>query len=198
MRRAIAPLFAILMVLALLGCGAAVKDKKVVQIDYTLTLPDGSVYDTSIGEGKKPLEFMMGTGQMIPTLEKELLGLRVKGKKKIVVKAADAYGEYDENALQEVPRSTVPQGMDLEVGQTYTVQTAMGPMPITIKSMTDKIVVMDLNHPLAGKDLTFDVQVKKVRDATKEELAQALTQSGMTQPVPSPDEQPADEQPAQK
>jgi len=198
MRRAIAPLFAILMVLALLGCGAAVKDKKVVQIDYTLTLPDGSVYDTSIGEGKKPLEFMMGAGQMIPTLEKELLGLRVKGKKKIVVKAADAYGEYDEEALQEVPRSTVPEGMELAVGQTYTVQTAMGPMPITIKSMTDKVVVMDLNHPLAGKDLTFDVQVKTVRDATKEELAQALTQSGMTQPIPSPDEPPADEPPAQK
>jgi FKBP-type peptidyl-prolyl cis-trans isomerase 2 len=191
MRRAIAPLFAILAVLALAGCGAAVKDKRVVQIDYTLTLPDGSVYDTSIGEGKEPLEFMMGAGQMIPTLEKELLGLRVKGKKKIVVKAADAYGDYDEKAVQEVPRSEVPQGMDLKVGETYTVQTAMGPMPITVKSMSDKVVVMDLNHPLAGKDLTFDVQVKSVRDATKEELAQALMQSGMTQPVPSPDEPPA-------
>jgi FKBP-type peptidyl-prolyl cis-trans isomerase 2 len=198
MRRAIAPLFAVLTVLALLGCGAAVKDKRVVQIDYTLTLPDGSVYDTSIGEGKEPLEFMVGAGQMIPSLEKELLGLRVKGKKKIVVKAADAYGEYDEKAVQEVPRSEVPQGMELTVGETYTVQTALGPMPITVKSMTDKIVVMDLNHPLAGKDLTFDIQVMKVRDATKEELAQALAQSGMTQPIPSPDEQPAAEPPAQQ
>ena len=66
--------------------------------------------------------------------------------------------------------------MEFEVGQTYTIQTPVGPMPITIKSMDEKVVVMDLNHPLAGKDLTFDVQIMKVRDATKEELAEVLAE----------------------
>jgi FKBP-type peptidyl-prolyl cis-trans isomerase 2 len=196
MRRAIAPGVCVLMVLALIGCGASVKDKKVVQMNYTLTLPDGSVYDTSIGEGKEPLEFMIGAGRMIPTLEKQLLGLRVNGKKTIVVKAADAYGVYDEKALQEVPRSQIPEGMALAVGQTYTIQTPAGPMPITIKSMDDKVIVMDLNHPLAGKDLTFDVQIMKVRDATKEELAQLLQEQGASAPQAEP--APAAEAPAQK
>lgn len=196
MRRAIAPGVCILMVLALIGCGAPVKDKKVVQMNYTLTLPDGSVYDTSIGEGKEPLEFMIGANRMIPTLEKQLLGLRVNGKKTIVVKAADAYGEYDEAALQEVPRSQIPAGMELAVGQTYTIQTPAGPMPITIKSMDDKVIVMDLNHPLAGKDLTFDVQIMKVRDATKDELAQLLLEQGASAPPAEP--APSAEPPAQQ
>jgi FKBP-type peptidyl-prolyl cis-trans isomerase 2 len=197
MRRAIAPGVCVLIVLALIGCGAAVKDKKVVQMNYTLTLPDGSVYDTSIGEGKEPLEFMIGAGRMIPTLEKQLLGLRVNGKKKkIVVKAADAYGTYDEKALQEVPRSQIPEGMALAVGQTYTIQTPAGPMPITIKSMDDKVIVMDLNHPLAGKDLTFDVQIMKVRDPTKEELAQLLQEQAASAPPAEP--APSTEPPAQK
>ena len=192
MRRAIAPVLCVLIALVLLGCGAAVKDKKVVQMNYTLSLPDGSVYDTSIGEGKEPLEFMIGAGRMIPTLEKELLGLRVNGKKKIVVKAADAYGEYDAEAVQEVPRSQVPKDMEIAVGQTFTVPTPAGSMPITIKSMDDKVIVMDLNHPLAGKDLTFDVQIVKVRDATKEELAQVLQEQALKAPAPSA------EPPAQK
>ena len=192
MRRAIAPVLCVLIALVLLGCGAAVKDKRVVQMNYTLTLPDGSVYDTSIGEGKEPLEFMIGAGRMIPTLEKELLGLRVNGKKKIVVKAADAYGEYDAEAVQEVPRSQVPKDMEIAVGQTFTVPTPAGSMPITIKSMDDKVIVMDLNHPLAGKDLTFDVQIVKVRDATKEELAQMLQEQALKAPAPSA------EPPAQK
>jgi len=192
MRRAIAPVLCVLIALVLLGCGAAVKDKKVVQMNYTLSLPDGSVYDTSIGEGKEPLEFMIGAGRMIPTLEKELLGLRVNGKKKIVVKAADAYGEYDAEAVQEVPRSQVPKDMEIAVGQTFTVPTPAGSMPITIKSMDDKVIVMDLNHPLAGKDLTFDVQIVKVRDATKEELAQMLQEQALKAPAPSA------EPPAQK
>ena len=190
MRRAIAPVVSILFVLALLGCGAKVSDKKIVQMNYTLSLPDGAVFDTSIGEGKEPLEFMIGAGRMIPALEKEMLGLRVNGKKKIVVKAADAYGEYQQDATQEIPRDQLPPDMQFEVGQTYTIQTAVGPMPITVKSMDEKTVVLDLNHPLAGKDLTFDVQIMKVRDATKEELAEVLAE----QAAQSAAEQPAQPQ----
>jgi FKBP-type peptidyl-prolyl cis-trans isomerase SlyD len=174
MKRAIAPAVSVLFILVLLGCGASVADKKIVQMNYTLTLPDGTVYDSSIGEGKEPLEFMFGVGHMIPALEKEIKGLKVKGKKQVTVKAADAYGEYDTAAVQEVPRAGLPKDMELTVGATYSVQTPAGPMPVTIKSVSDAVVVMDLNHPLAGKDLTFDVQIVKVRDATKEELAEML------------------------
>jgi peptidylprolyl isomerase len=174
MKRAIAPVVSVFFALALLGCGASVADKKVVQMNYTLSLPDGAVFDTSIGEGKEPLEFMFGAGRMIPSLEKELKGLRVNGKKKIIVKAVDAYGEYDAAALQEVPRAQLPKDMVLTVGTTYSIQTPAGPMPVTVKSVSDTVVVMDFNHPLAGKDLTFDVQIVKVRAATKEELAEAL------------------------
>jgi len=75
--------------------------------------------------------------------------------------------------------------MELTVGATFSIQTPAGPMPITIKSVSDTTVVMDLNHPLAGKDLTFDVQIVKVRDATKEELAQLITEQSAA-PAPAP------------
>jgi FKBP-type peptidyl-prolyl cis-trans isomerase 2 len=186
MKRAIVPAVSVLFILALLGCGASVADKKIVQMDYTLTLSDGTVYDTSIGEGKEPLEFMFGVGRMIPALEKEIKGLRVKGKKQVTVKAADAYGEYNQAAVQEIPRAQLPQGMELTVGATYSFQTPAGPMPVTIKSASDTVVVMDLNHPLAGKDLTFDVQIVKIRDATKEELAQMLAEQQASAPPAEP------------
>ena len=174
MKRAIAPALAVFFILGLLGCGASVADKKIVQMNYTLTLPDGTVYDSSVGEGKEPLEFMFGVGRMIPALEKELKGLKVNGKKKVTVKAADAYGEYNTAAVQEIPRAQLPKDMELTVGATFSIQTPAGPMPITVKSVSGTTVVMDLNHPLAGKDLTFDVQIVKVRNATKEELAQLI------------------------
>ncbi len=190
MKRAIVPVLVVFFILVLLGCGATVADKKVVQMNYTLTLPDGSVYDSSIGEGKTPLEFMYGIGRMIPVLEKEIKGLKVNGKKKVTVKAADAYGEYDTAAVQEIPRAQIPKDMVLTAGATYSIQTPAGPMPVTIKSVSDTTVVMDLNHPLAGKDLTFDIQIMKVRDATKEELAEALKEQ---EPEPAPAPAPAPE-----
>ena len=174
MKRAIAPVVVALFILGLLGCSASIADNKIVQMNYTLTLPDGTVYDSSVGEGKEPLEFMFGVGRMIPALEKELKGLKVNGKKKVTVKAADAYGEYNTAAVQEIPRAQLPKDMELTVGATFSIQTPAGPMPITVKSVSGTTVVMDLNHPLAGKDLTFDVQIVKVRNATKEELAQLI------------------------
>ena len=192
MKRAIAPVVAVLFILGLLGCGASVADKKFVQMNYTLTLPDGTVYDSSVGEGKEPLEFMFGVGRMIPALEKELKGLKVNGKKKVTVKAAEAYGEYDTAAVQEIPRAQIPKDMVLTAGTTYSIQTPAGPMPVTVKSVSDTTVIMDLNHPLAGKDLTFDVQIVKIRDATKEELAEALKeQEAAPAPEPAPGPQPA-------
>ncbi len=96
------------------------------------------------------------------------------------MKADDAYGPYDEKALEEVPRAQFPKDLALEVGAVYNIQTPAGPMPLTVKSVSDTVVVLDFNHPLAGKDLTFDVQIMKVREATKDELAEVITD----QPAP--------------
>ena len=173
MKRLLSRLAPLLMMLTILGCGpAAVVDKKIVQMNYKGTLSDGTVFGQS--QPDKPIEFMIGAGKMIPALEKGIMGLKVGAKKKIEIKAADAYGEYDKNAVQEVPREQFPKDLQLTVGQFYRVQSPQGPLTVTIIAIKDKTVSVDFNHPLAGKDLTFDVEIVKIRDATKEELAAAF------------------------
>jgi len=166
----------VLVALGLIGCAPViVKDKKVVSVSYKGTLSDGTVFGQS--EKNKPLEFMVGAGKLIPALEKELLGLKVGDKKKVTIKAAEAYGEYDKGALLEVAKDRFPKDSTLTVGERFIVQSPNGPMQVKIAEVKDKTVVVDFNHPLAGKDLTFEVEVVKIRDATKEELAQ-LTPAG--------------------
>jgi len=164
-----------------LGCSpATVADKKVVQINYKGTLADGSVFGESATGS--PLEFMMGAGKMIPTLEKGLIGLKVGDKKTITIKAADAYGEYDKAAIQDVPKEQFPADLALTVGAQYQVQTGSGTMVVTIAGIKDKTVSVDFNHPLAGKDLTFAIEVVKIRVATKDELTAAASASAPATP----------------
>jgi peptidylprolyl isomerase len=173
MKRVLSRLAPLFMILAVLGCGpASVVDKKMVQMSYKGTLPDGTVFGQS--EPDKPIEFMVGAGKMIPALEKGIMGLKVGAKKKIEIKAADAYGEYDKNAIQEFPKEQFPKDLTLTVGQFYRVQSPQGPLTVTIIAIKDKTVSVDFNHPLAGKDLTFDIEIVKIRDATKAELAEAF------------------------
>ncbi len=183
MKRVLFGALPLLLILAVIGCAPLkVAEKKIVEISYKGTLADGSVFSES--EAGKPLSFMMGVGKLIPALEKGLLGLKVGEKKTITVKAADAYGEYDPAALQEVPKDQFPKDTSLTVGQHFQVQTQAGVMTVTIAAIKDKTVTVDFNHPLAGKDLTFAVEVVKIRDATKEELA-------AVQPPAKPATQPA-------
>jgi peptidylprolyl isomerase len=173
MKSVLSSLSVLLLALAVLGCApATVKDRKVVQMSYKGTLSDGTSFGQS--EPGKPLEFMVGTGRLIPTLEKALIGLKVGDKKKVEVKAADAYGEYDKSAVQEVPKTQFPKDLAITVGEHYRVQTPQGPITVTITAVKDKTVTVDFNHPLAGKDLTFDIEIVKIRDATKEEIAAAF------------------------
>ena len=173
MKRLLSRLAHLLMILAILGCApSAVVDKKIVQMNYKGTLPDGTVFGQS--QPDKPIEFMIGAGKMIPALEKGIMGLKVGAKKKIEIKAADAYGEYDKNAVQEVPREQFPKDLQLTVGQFYRVQSPQGPLTVTIIAIKEKTISVDFNHPLAGKDLTFDIEIVKIRDATKAELAAAF------------------------
>lgn len=141
----------------------------VVTFNYTLTNEQGEVLDQSNGE---PLAYLHGHGNIIAGLEAELLGKKVGDKFTATIAPADAYGEYMAEAVQEVPRVNF-QGVDnIQVGMQFQTQTEDGHvMLVTVKDVTDDVVIVDANHPLAGVELTFDVEVVGVRPATDEELA---------------------------
>jgi FKBP-type peptidyl-prolyl cis-trans isomerase SlyD len=140
----------------------------VVGIDYSLHLGDGQVVDASAPGD--PLTYLHGEGQIVPGLESALEGLDVGESRKVVVAPAEGYGEHDPRGVQEVPRSAFPAGFDPKVGMELTAEGQDGqPVPFSIREVRPDNVVIDLNHPLAGKTLHFDVTVREVREATDEE-----------------------------
>jgi FKBP-type peptidyl-prolyl cis-trans isomerase SlyD len=151
--------------------GMTVEDGVVVSLDYTLRLDDGDVIDSS--SGREPLVFMQGQGQIIPGLEKELYGMGEGDEKEVVVEAAEAYGEYDEEELQKVPRSIFPDNINLEEGLSLRMRDQQSGQlfDAVVDEVGPESVVLDLNHPLAGETLYFDVKVARVRAATEEERA---------------------------
>jgi FKBP-type peptidyl-prolyl cis-trans isomerase SlyD len=142
----------------------------VVGIDYALHLGDGEVVDASApGE---PLTYLHGEGQIVPGLESALEGLDVGDRKQVVVPPGDGYGDHDPRGLQEVPRSAFPADFDPKVGMELTAEGPQGePVPFAIREVRPDTVLIDLNHPLAGKTLHFDVTIREVRAATDEERA---------------------------
>jgi FKBP-type peptidyl-prolyl cis-trans isomerase 2 len=163
----------------LVGCAPAkVAPKKVVSVSYTLTLADGTVFDKS--EDGKPLEFMVGAGKMIPAFETNITGLKVGDKKNFTIKAVDAYGDYKKDAVVDVPRGQFPDDPAPKAGDKFSVTTASGPYTVTVVKVTKDTVTIDTNSPLAGKDLTFDVKIEKIRDATKDELLELQNASSAT------------------
>jgi FKBP-type peptidyl-prolyl cis-trans isomerase SlyD len=145
-----------------------VTDGQVVSLEYTLTV-DGEVIDSSEGHG--PIEFIQGMGNIIPGLEEELYGMKVGESKSVVVPPEDGYGEVDPDAFQDFPREAFPQSIPLEPGVTLRFQDEAGNSHLAvIDSVTDDTVRVDFNHPLAGKELHFEVKVVGLRDATDEEL----------------------------
>lgn len=149
-------------------------NQRVISFHYTLTNPSGEKLDSS--EGSEPLMFMEGVGQIIPGLETQLAKLKVGDKKKINVKAADAYGLRDPKNVVTVPRDKMP-AKTIKVGDQFQSSQNHG-MPLTVTKVTDKDVTLDANHPLAGVDLTFDVHVTGLRDATAEELQHGHAHGG--------------------
>jgi FKBP-type peptidyl-prolyl cis-trans isomerase SlyD len=146
-----------------------VSENKVVSIHYKGTLKeDGSVFDSS--EGREPLLFLFGKGMIIPGLEEGMVGLKVGDKKSIEVGFEKAYGPKMEEAKQDVPKDQLPKEAELKVGLQLMAQGPQGAMPVTIAAINDTTVTVDFNHPLAGKDLIFDIEVIDVREPTKEEL----------------------------
>ena len=132
-----------------------------VRIHYTGTLTDGSEFDSSAGGD--PLEFTIGSGQIIPGLDREIAGMTVGDTKKVTVIADEAYGPRESEAVQEVPREAVPDGINLVVGNRLQATTADGQqMVVTIAAVGDETVTMDANHPLAGEDLVFEVELVEI------------------------------------
>jgi FKBP-type peptidyl-prolyl cis-trans isomerase SlyD len=148
-----------------------VADNFVVSLHYTLTLDDGQVVDSS--EGGDPLQFLQGFGQIIPGLEKALYGMAVGDNKKVVVPAADGYGEVDPEAFQSVPRAIFPEDLELVEGMGLRMRDQDSGQLIEtyVAEIGPTEVLLDFNHPLAGEELTFDVEIADLRSATDEELA---------------------------
>lgn len=145
-----------------------VTDGQVVTMAYSLHV-DGELVDSS--EDGEALEYLHGYNNIIPGLERELTGLAVGEGKQVVVAAKDGYGERDEAAGMEAPRNAFPADVALEVGLEMQLEDQEGnPMYARVDEMTEESVRLDFNHPLAGKELHFDVKVVNLRPATEEEL----------------------------
>jgi peptidylprolyl isomerase len=135
-----------------------VKKGDSVKIQYTGSLEDGTIFDSS--KAGEPLEFTVGGGQIIPGFDEAVEGMKLNEEKKVTIKAEDAYGERDETLIREFPRNSLPENFKPEKGMVIQLQDQTGrPMPATIIDITENSITVDLNHPLAGKDLTFDMKV---------------------------------------
>jgi FKBP-type peptidyl-prolyl cis-trans isomerase SlyD len=140
----------------------------VVLIHYTLTDDKGEKLDSSDGT---PLAYLHGNGNLIPGLERELEGKAAGDKLTVKIAAADAYGEYDKALIQRVPRRSLKGIGNLHVGMQLHTQSAHGVRAVTVTQIQGDMVTIDGNHPLAGQNLNFDVEIAEVRAATEEELA---------------------------
>lgn len=140
-----------------------IQEGSIVSIEYTLTDDEGKVIDTNVG--KEPLTFIQGAGQIVSGLEKELQGLKAGDHKKVTVKPEDGYGMPSQQAFQEMPRETIPVEAQ-KPGVTLMAKAPDGrAIPIRVHEVKEKTVVVDFNHPLAGKTLNFDVKIKDIKAA---------------------------------
>jgi len=146
-----------------------VDDGQVVSMHYTLHV-NGQVLDSS--EGGEPLQFIQGMGHIIPGLEHELYEMKIGDSKKVVVAAKDGYGEIDTEAFMDVPRDSFPPEVPVEIGTELELRDQSDhPVYARIETITEENVRLNMNHPLAGKELHFDVKIEDLRPATEEEVS---------------------------
>jgi len=140
-----------------------IENGKKVSVHYKGTLDDGSVFDSS--EGRDPLEFTTGQGMMIPGFEAAVVAMNVGDTTNVHIPCAEAYGEYDERAVQHRPVDQIPNADKLPVGETIYFQGPGGqPIPAKVLKIEDGEAWFDFNHQLAGKDLDFEITVVSVED----------------------------------
>ena len=132
-----------------------------VKIHYTGTLDDGSEFDSS--RGREPLEFQLGSGQVIPGFDRAVDGMAVGESKIVAIPAGDAYGERQEDMVQDVPRSALPPDMEPEVGMALGARSQDGAeMRLTVTAVGEETITVDGHHPLAGKALNFDIELVSI------------------------------------
>lgn len=139
----------------------------VVTLRYTLRDDGGEVIDSS--SPGSPLSYLHGRGNLIPGLERELQGKSAGDKLNVTVAPADGYGKYDETLVEQIPRRALKGISNIKVGMRLHAQTAHGPRTVTVTRIVGDMVTLDANHPLAGKSLSFEVEITAVREATEEE-----------------------------
>jgi len=148
----------------------AVLNNKVITFNYKLKDEKGNLLDSTDNGG--PFSFITGNQQILPGLEEVLSGMIIGSKKNVKLAAADAYGEYDNNAIQKLNRGMFPEEAELEIGRTYFAHSPEGKqLQFVITEIEKENITVNFNHPLAGKDLEFDVELLDVRDATPEEVS---------------------------
>lgn len=137
-----------------------VQNGDTVVVNYTGRLEDGTVFDSSLTEGREPLKAQLGQGLLIKGFEDGLLEMSVGDKKTIEIESQDAYGEVISEMIAEVPKEQIPEGVS--VGDMLQAQGPMGPVNVRVADIKENVIVVDANHPLAGKKLIFDLELISV------------------------------------
>jgi FKBP-type peptidyl-prolyl cis-trans isomerase 2 len=138
-----------------------IKNGDTVKVHYTGRLEDGDVFDTSMVDGREPITVTLGENSLIVGFENGLIDMAVGEKKTIEIKCSEAYGEYNDGMIQEVPKSQMPG--EVEIGMSLQSQTEMGVIQFLVKEIKEESVILDANHKLAGKDLIFDLEVLEIQ-----------------------------------
>ncbi len=138
-----------------------VKEGDTVKVHYTGTLTDGTVFDTSAE--REPLEFTLGQGQLIPGFEKAVVGMNVGDSTEVEIPSDDAYGESREDLVISVPKDQLPDDVEPQVGMQLQVNQQDGqPIPVRITDVGEENLTLDANHPLAGQDLKFEIELVEI------------------------------------
>jgi len=156
-------LIGIVVIAGCSGENSAVEAKNgdVVRVHYTGTLGDGTVFDTSIE--REPLEFTLGGGQVIPGFEQAVIGMKVGESKKVTIPAEEAYGPRHDDLIMVMERERLPEGSDPMVGQQFQMMREDGEIiVVTVVEVSETMITIDANHPLAGKDLTFEIELVEI------------------------------------
>ena len=137
------------------------KENNTVKVHYTGTLKNGQVFDSSLE--REPIQFTVGGGQMIKGFDKAVNGMALNEKKTVTIPSAEAYGERNDQLLQQVPREQLPPDMKPEVGQTLVANNGNGQQThVVVAEVTEEAITVDANHPLAGQDLIFEIELVEI------------------------------------
>jgi FKBP-type peptidyl-prolyl cis-trans isomerase SlpA len=138
-----------------------VQNGDTVKVNYTGKLEDGTIFDSSMVEGREPLTAKLGEGMLIKGFESGLMDMTIGETKTVEIDPSNAYGEYQQEAIQEVNKSEMPG--EVEVGMSLQANTEYGPINFVVKEVKEETVVLDANHPLAGQKLIFDLELVEIQ-----------------------------------